>query len=94
MKHTEGPWEITQNQFNKTVFIGEYPIFTECGSRENNMRHWADARLIAAAPDLLEACKELVDGPGLCGNEPWRVESLRNAIAKCRAAIEKAEGRG
>lgn len=60
---------------------------------------FANARLIAAAPDLLEACR-LIDwaGTGLTQEPPvdpvykaiW--EQLTNAIAAARTAIAKAEG--
>lgn len=48
----------------------------------------ANARLIAAAPDLLAAVHELMD----CGPSP-RVREWRIAMAKAEAAVAKAEGR-
>jgi hypothetical protein len=50
----------------------------------------ADARLIAAAPELLAACKEMLASDGLIGNQP----SVWQAVQHMRAAIYKAEGRG
>lgn len=50
-----------------------------------------DARLIAAAPDLLEACREIVDAfDALSPSDPARCSHLR--INAARAAIAKAEG--
>ena len=55
--------------------------------------HWTNARLIAAAPDLLEACRALVSdcwrrsGVGLQDHEDG-CEDCRAA----RAAIARAEG--
>ena len=51
----------------------------------------ADARLIAAAPDLLEALRDVLDyataGPNGTGlTENW------NVVKAARAAIAKAEG--
>ena len=48
----------------------------------------ADARLIAAAPELLEALKELME-------YAWIIEDRCDAVAtnKARAAIAKAEGK-
>jgi len=45
----------------------------------------ANARLMAAAPDLFEACKELVEKGSWSRNDPQTV--------RARAAIAKAEGR-
>lgn len=54
--------------------------------------HPMNAPLIAAAPELLEALRAIVKGPGLCGPEAWREECLRNAVANGRAAIARATG--
>jgi len=47
----------------------------------------ANARLIAAAPDLLEACKAVME------MRIVQVEDEEGEIEMCRAAIAKAEGR-
>lgn len=58
------------------------------GSPEALEEQLANARLIAAAPELLEACRELLRhcerylGPTICGGE----------MTNARAAIEKATG--
>lgn len=88
--HTPGPWEI------RTVKQGyPYQIVAPNGTHVRNVTRWAalsvpalpegqaNARLIAAAPDLLAACKlALESGEFLCGED---------GIVK--AAIAKAEGR-
>jgi hypothetical protein len=48
--------------------------------------------LFCAAPEMYEALKALVIGPGLCGSEEWRKKCLRDAIQKGKAALAKAEG--
>ena len=65
MKHTPGPWKISnyrpyqiiaRNPKESTYGVGDdkFPTLAEpCGENKQ-----ANAKLIAAAPDLLEACKE------------------------------------
>jgi hypothetical protein len=48
----------------------------------------ADARLIAAAPDLLDALLMVLDDPGALDGRPRTYEYVRSAIAK--ATGEKA----
>lgn len=66
MKHTLGPWYCdlkrrnTPNLFIQTQkdYIAEICIFTE---KQNMEEQEANARLIAAAPDLLVALQNLVE---------------------------------
>ena len=82
-KHTPGPWKVEHNTaWNRDVDIrgcdGRQIAFA-CSLNE------ADAKLIAAAPDLLEACKFIMD----------RIENVAitsKMQIKLRAAIRKAEG--
>jgi hypothetical protein len=58
--HTPGPWRAGEGDESHLVFMGEEAIADtwlrgDCGDAE------ANARLIAAAPDLLVACKEALD---------------------------------
>ena len=61
-KHTLGPWIGREDQ---GVYLGdgsERPIFeTGCGCCTKKTLTEADARLIAAAPCLLEALKNLLE---------------------------------
>jgi hypothetical protein len=82
MKHTPGPW---RNQNNVIVFGKDLndPIAKICVSiysKEN-------ARLIAAAPELLEACKAIINVLG--DSKFWEAD----AVLIARAAIIKAEGK-
>lgn len=78
-KHTPGPWSIYFNSQDDLVIRKlfadgqEAHVVARCHSGSDN------ARLIAAAPALLEACKA-----ALSDDQPY--------IEKCRAAIAKAEG--
>lgn len=93
MKHTPGPWKftdgtITYTQFNIETeeyhhngFIGEIG-----GGNQRNEEIKANAKLIAAAPDLLAACVEFVRKCE-CG-EAWSTRSynqMKEAIKKATA---------
>ena len=91
-KHTPGPWFMeTWSKFNGEQ-VTQVSAFSEYGNRTmqaivNSGNSEANARLIAAAPDLLEALKEIVsaaDGDG------WN--QLDAGLRKARAAIAKATG--
>jgi hypothetical protein len=95
MAHTPGPWSVGDEDRNGQVLV-EGPQFSICkchhhcvGTIELEMRD--NAHLIAAAPDLLAACKALMEthhgyhlgvGPCIC-----------HAHEAAKAAIAKAEGR-
>lgn len=88
-KHTPGPWKVTRN--NTGVRSVDAHVCRVWMLR--NGHGVANARLIAAAPDLLEALKILSDYPIAGGY------ALGPCISECdmkeiRAAIAKAEGRG
>ena len=77
-QHTPGPWTVVAIDWAETGNAR----FEIKGIRRTGM---ADARLIAAAPELLEALKEIIaaaDGDG------WN--QLDASFATARAAIAKA----
>ncbi len=96
MSHTPGPWKIGYGCGDQDDY------FTIC-SRDNvavadysKVKHddhvshkqmQANARLIAAAPDLLASCQRLL--PLLTGYE-GRVSAIDEAIDLMRSAIHKA----
>ena len=98
LKHTPGPWSAGLldlddawpciKAFQGEVYIvppgydGRYADFGVTGRSYDEAR--ANARLIAAAPELLEALKELRD---------WYRENVGLPACKANAAIAKAEGR-
>lgn len=91
MAHTPGPWWVdgpgegieVHDTFGRTASVwGEGGAGGEA---------WDNARLIAAAPELLAALKELVhydEGSSEQGSYGHDVLQL------CKRAIAKAEGRG
>jgi hypothetical protein len=98
-KHTPGPWRIDEDEYGHRLFCDEYHgvcagkgFFPE-GFRITGYMSHADARLIAAAPELLEALRLMlipVDAIGNHGGTEWGYSS-RHAQA-ARAAILKATG--
>jgi len=68
-----------------TQFVGE--AYVTAGHESETL---ANARLIAAAPDLLEACKGLL---AKCEANPAIEHLWAEQVEAARAAIAKAEGR-
>lgn len=90
MSHTRGPWQALQedkgrNELSRRIH-GKSPIYRV---ESANGGHWfvgyfrrkKDAKLAAAAPDLLEACEALLAG-------------APEAEHKAKAVIAMARGEG
>ncbi len=99
--HTPGPWDV-QNKGNlygssarHEVVAGDNrlegkPLPTICKMPGLAEKDYANARLIAAAPDLLAALRKLDEWHDLIRQDyPEMYPAFRDA----RAAIAKAEGR-
>lgn len=80
-KHTPGPWKIDYGYNRSINFIGPCVPDQYAGSSWLRVTE-ANARLIAAAPELLEALKLLVEDrhPEFIPAHKW--EQARAAIAK------------
>lgn len=87
--HTPGPWMVLPS-----VDRGQFCILTALGNRidvavtygfEHTPRE-ANARLIAAAPDLLEALKYAICALEVCGKD------FDYTLSRANAAISKATG--
>lgn len=103
-KHTPGPWvyareygeSVTEAPKITTVArCADFVIGLECdypGGDYRNGDHSgdeeADARLIAAAPDLLEACRAMLD----CCYDMDRNDETLAAVKATMKAIAKATG--
>jgi hypothetical protein len=93
-KHAPGPWRVKANgpSYNITSEARDDPHMILVGMVYNEPEeHSANARLIAAAPDLLDALKRVVDKYEECN--PNDVAHSRRTCPYCRAraAITKAE---
>jgi hypothetical protein len=100
MSHTPGPWRTDRND----IHSGQISVVHHCVGNDwvevwspdaiaaDQKEMEANARLIAAAPELLEALEELyhlIDD----AHDGDRVFTLELA-QKAKAAIEKARGQG
>lgn len=99
-KHTPRPWKITEDDYGHEHWLGGDGEGQICvngwvnGGCKKYPSKWrklqADARLIAAAPDLLEALKAIV---GIDAHSIL-TEAEADAIhQQARAAIAKAEAK-
>lgn len=83
MKHTKGPWELYQVNKTETRVYGKpmsRNVATITGSG-------ADANLISAAPEMLEALQiamECLDSPEFRHEHPSVEHHIRHAIAKAK----------
>lgn len=91
--HTKGPWEVAEPDRNGQAIVRaeEYEVATcwhHClGSIEKEME--ANARLIAAAPELLEALRGIIE----IGKRDMSNPKYDGYFESACAAIAKAEGR-
>lgn len=91
-RHTPGPWFEYDPDFLGSAVAVRDEMGVRVLARMNHgaenatEEHRANANLIAAAPDLLAACVELIRGDGTS-------DSMQRAIDLARSAIAKAEGR-
>lgn len=94
MKHTPGPWIIRQTEYvDRFIFVSPQWWNVEADNRVEFLhgRSLANVRLMSAAPDLLEACKELL-ATSYSAPVNGQVHT-HDAAIKMRAAISKAEGK-
>ena len=92
-KHTPGPWQVEPRTENGTYYVSiprkDGTIFTSSWVAQVgpfNDEDEANARLVAAAPELLEACEDMV---ALLARE-LPTDLGVPAAARARAAIAKA----
>ena len=100
-KHTPGPWTFTSEQISDDgvqihdeircfhLQSGDTLVLDGCGCCDSpRLGNPADARLIAAAPDLLKALEGLLD----CAIYGFGLPDDNEFSLNARAAIAKAKG--
>jgi len=99
-KHTPGPWYTRHGQISSETSTHGCTI-ADCNATANGISDKeveANARLIAAAPDLLAALEECITSEGAAcfgdiENHPELMQRRLYAIADiAREAIKKAQG--
>ena len=91
IKHTPAPWFIDSSATSLDIFSSDAGVLVAVVRRSLLSSHLdptarANARLLAAAPELLEALQEII-----CADcRGW--EELDPLLSKARAAIAKATG--
>jgi hypothetical protein len=93
-KHTPGPWRLVwwgneNYPFPLTILADNDGMWI---ARDGTASSEANARLIAAAPDMWAALQAYAYAATLPYNDPLHEGFLRDADEKRRAAIAKVEG--
>ena len=103
-KHTPGPWHLSAGTYSQRwVVDSKSPPTGKQNLIAMLQSHWegnkndtmdANANLIAAAPQMLEALEELVELKDRRHSLPVEIyqESREKAWNKCRAAIAAVKG--
>lgn len=99
--HTKGPWSFTNGEWNDGPFennpnaknsTGSIVAYDEDGTRwfiarvDNANEHEANARLIAAAPELYERIEFLCDQ---CDSENFDYADLQTACLQARLLLAR-----
>lgn len=95
-KHTPGPWQLTPRYQDKVDVIHSTKAKVPGGAsltvaRVTVRESWlaeqeANARLIAAAPELLQALRDVL---GWVPSGPWHTDEPMKAVERARAVIRK-----
>lgn len=93
IQHTPGPWNVLHvetKELKTDHFVHQFQIITPNTVEHDNGIGQATARLIAAAPELLEACVKAFDN--LRNGESKTKYRLIECLNSLEEAIKKAKG--
>lgn len=96
MPHTPGPWFVgkllPEDDYGESITVG--PMEKDCHYEDTIAEVWndnhdatANANLIAAAPDLLEACKAFLSNMRKYGHQGKADRLMMNAIRKAQGGV-------
>ena len=92
-KGTRGPWNYRDDEpewvtdSNDNIAVAR----VTCYNTDANAQH-ANAKLIAASPELLSALQQLLEIYDDHSGKVWTTSSKRRALDNARAAVNKALG--
>lgn len=86
-KYTPGPWSVEARKGETWVCRSDSAVLARIAAAKGSQQ--ANARLIAAAPDLLEALKRL---SAQCDRLRMPEQAMTDAEKSAIAAIDKATG--
>lgn len=92
-KGTRGPWNYRDDESewvtdsNDNIAVAR----VTCYNTDANAQH-ANAKLIAASPELLTALQQLLEIYDDHSGKVWTTSSKRRALDNARAAVNKALG--
>jgi len=96
MKHTPGPWRLNAGNETEIMSARRNVARAHCGAMTGIRvdEAEANARLIAAAPDLLAACEALLQSVAyaIAAQDAPAQSTMRANLANALAAIAKAKG--
>ena len=102
-QHTPGPWKATYgNDMSISIVAPGNAVYDELSicrvsAKDNSKEREQNARLIASAPELLEALEDILLGAEAYAKTVTNPEYRAmwdGQLAKARSAIARAEGRG
>jgi hypothetical protein len=87
-EHTGGPWQL--RGFN--IYDNNKRLVANAGGEYKMDVDRANAKLIAAAPDLLRACAamELAINKAVSGIRQYSIDEMMELMQQAQAAIQKA----
>lgn len=91
MSHTPGPWHIEDASYGQIICAGKVDVAVVRNADE--LPHHANARLIAVAPDLLNALKSMLRHVERARESDLLACDDTGPEDMARDAISKAEGR-
>lgn len=97
-KHTPGPWFPVVNKYGNIEIVTNERPYIHTVVSENECLNAADARLIAAAPEMLELLQSIVNdhdaNSGIAGEEDAEnlLDAFRQIHKEASRLVSKAAG--
>jgi len=94
-KFTPGPWELwpLEDSDSVRIFAGTHYVGSIGNSDDEPSQTRANGHLIAAAPDMYEALKEIARADTIAHSTGKYSLVVESCAESARAAISKAEGK-